>query len=82
MVVEPVEPSLDGGPPAPVDRDGGLLDASGDQVGITGVHGIADCGLDQPLVLAPSGRPQGELADQLGLGALQLPRSNSRNSGW
>ena len=74
VVVEPVEPSLDGGQPtAAVDGDGCLLDASGDQVGIAGVHGVADRGLGQPVVLAPSGRPAGELAHQLGLVALQLP---------
>ena len=74
VVVEPVKPSLDGGqPPAPIDRNGRLLDGSGDQVGVAGVHGIADRGFGQPLVLAPSGRPEGQLARQLGLGALQLP---------
>jgi hypothetical protein len=37
LVLEPVEPSLDGGQPAAaVDANGRLFDASGDQVGIAG----------------------------------------------
>jgi hypothetical protein len=74
VVVEPVEPALDGGQPAAsVDRNGCLLDAPGGQVGIAGIHRVADRGLGQPVLLAPSGGPAGELAHQLGLGAFQLP---------
>jgi hypothetical protein len=74
QVVEPVEPSLDGGQPtATVDANGRLFDAPGDQVGVAGVHGVADRGLSQPMLLAPVGRPEGEFAHQLGLVALQLP---------
>jgi hypothetical protein len=73
-VIEPVEPSLDGGQPAAtVDANGDLLDPSGDLVGIASVHGVADRGLSQPVLLEPLGRPERELADQLGLMALQLP---------
>jgi hypothetical protein len=65
---------LDGGQPtAAVDANGDLLDASGDLVGIAGVHGVADRGLGQPVLLAPLGRSEGELAHQLGLMAFQLP---------
>jgi hypothetical protein len=74
VVVEPVEPLLDRGQPAAaVDRDGDLLDAPGDQVGIVGVHRVADRGLVQPMVRAPLGRATGEQAHLLRLIALQLP---------
>ena len=60
VVVEPVEPALDGGQPAAaVDADGRLLDTTGDQVGIAGVHRVADRGLSQPVVLRTSGPPGG-----------------------
>jgi hypothetical protein len=72
-VVEPVEPALDGGQPtAAVDGNGDLLHASGDQVGIAGINRIVDRGLGQAMALAPVGRPESQLAHQLGLGALQL----------
>jgi hypothetical protein len=74
VVVEPVEPLLDGGQPtAPVDRNSCLLDTVGGQVGVAGVHRIADRRLGHAVVLAPVGRSTGELAGQLGLVALQLP---------
>ena len=60
VVVEPVEPALDGGQPtAAVDANGRLLDASGDQVGIAGVHGVADRGLSQPMVPRTTWPPGG-----------------------